>query len=115
MFGPMLASTAVLSLLVTMAVAQPVSRSIAKVQRVTEGDFADPSLIHVGNIWYSFATGNNNGINVQVSTSTDFKSWTLLKHLDAMHTVGAWADQASPSVWAPDVIKNVRCSCSWAF
>jgi len=57
MFGPMLASTAVLSLLVSLAVAQPVRRSITKVQQVTEGDFADPALIQVGNIWYSFATG----------------------------------------------------------
>lgn len=107
MFGPTFAATAVLSILVSMVFAQPVGRSIAHVQRVTEGDFADPALIEVGNIWYSFATGNNNGINVQVSTSTDFKGWTLLRDLDVMPKVGVWADQASPSVWAPDVIKNV--------
>ncbi|KIV85148.1 hypothetical protein PV11_00880 [Exophiala sideris] len=69
--------------------------------------FADPAIIAHNGISYAFAT-NNKGvgadrINVQVATSTDNKTWTLMDHHDALPHVGAW--ETGAGVWAPDVVQ----------
>ncbi|KAI1617564.1 alpha-N-arabinofuranosidase [Exophiala viscosa] len=69
--------------------------------------FADPAIIHVNGISYAFAT-NNKGvgadrINVQVATSTDNETWTLMDHHDALPSMGAW--ETGAGVWAPDVVQ----------
>ena len=90
-------------------------------QQVIAQDFADPSIIQVGNTWYGFATnnhktlgnaaavGSNSLINVQIATSNDFNTWTVTGQ-DALPTVGAWAGPNTgvqgPAVWAPNVIQN---------
>ncbi|KAK5061498.1 hypothetical protein LTR84_008042 [Exophiala bonariae] len=69
--------------------------------------FADPAIIHVDGTSYAFAT-NNRGVgsdlvHVQVATSTDNHTWTLLEHHDALPQVGAW--ETGVRVWAPDVVQ----------
>lgn len=73
-------------------------------------NFADPAIIHVDGTSYAFAT-NNRGVGtdlvrVQVATSTDNQTWTLLEHHDALPQVGAW--ETGVRVWAPDVVRLVK-------
>ncbi|KAK0647877.1 Extracellular endo-alpha-(1-_5)-L-arabinanase 2 [Lasiodiplodia hormozganensis] len=75
---------------------------------VIGSNFPDPSIIRVGNTWYSFATNNNDGsgsTHVQIAKSSDFNSWTLLGK-DALPNLPGWVYAANPAVWAPDVIQN---------
>lgn len=67
-------------------------------------DFPDPSFVK-GNdgLWYAFGT-NGNGKRVQVATSPDFYSWTLLDK-EALPTLAGW--ETSVDHWAPDVIQRV--------
>ncbi|KAI9828000.1 MAG: hypothetical protein M1819_006843 [Sarea resinae] len=65
-------------------------------------NFPDPSILQVGSTWYAFGT-NSNGINVQIATSEDFKTWTVLKGQDALPKTGEWSN--GYNVWAPDVIQ----------
>lgn len=72
-------------------------------------NFADPAIIHVDGTSYAFAT-NNRGvgpdlIHVQIATSIDNHTWTLLEHHDALPQVGAW--ETGVRVWAPDVVRLV--------
>lgn len=92
-------------------------RTTFTVNKVIDQDFADPSLLQVGNEWFAFATNNHKTlgnaaaigsgslINVQVASSPDFEAWTVLG-IDALPVVGAWADPSASSVWAPKVIQN---------
>lgn len=76
--------------------------------RVLNVDFPDPSLIKTDDGWYSFATAGN-GVQIQVATSSDFKTWELLKGHDAIPgPFPDWTKKEGPEVWAPDVIKRVR-------
>lgn len=72
-------------------------------------NFADPAVIVVNGVSYAFATNNRgvgaNMIHVQMATSTDNKTWTLLEHHDALPQVGAW--ETGAGVWAPDVVQVV--------
>ena len=72
-------------------------------------NFPDPAVISVDGISYAFATNNRqrapNRINVQVATSTDNQTWTLLDGHDALPTVGTW--ETGAGVWAPDVVQLV--------
>lgn len=82
---------------------------------VVSSNFPDPAIIWEDGISYAFAT-NNRGIgpdlvHVQVATSTDNETWTLLDHFDALPQVGAW--QTGIKVWAPDVVKLVSILCSF--
>jgi beta-xylosidase len=72
-------------------------------------DFPDPSIVQAGDIWYAFAT-QGNGVHVQVATSTDFDNWSRLKGQDALPNLPSWVDSKDPSIWAPNIIKNVRLS-----
>lgn len=72
-------------------------------------DFPDPGLIEHNGTWYAFGTNprknNPATIHVPVATSSNFVNWTLLKHYDAMPTVGGWERKINH--WAPDVIQRV--------
>jgi len=75
---------------------------------VISTNFPDPAIIWVDGVSYAFST-NNRGvgsemIHVQMATSTDNETWTLLDR-DAMPQVGAW--ESGARVWAPDVIQLV--------
>ncbi|RMD43512.1 hypothetical protein DV735_g1648, partial [Chaetothyriales sp. CBS 134920] len=69
-------------------------------------NFPDPAIIRDNGVSYAFATNNRgagDGLrHVQIATSTDEKSWTLLPE-DALPVVGAW--QTGARVWAPDVVR----------
>ena len=79
---------------------------------LVETNFPDPAIIHVDGVSYAFAT-NNRGvgadmIHVQMATSTDNHTWTLMDHHDALPHVGAW--ETGARVWAPDVVQLVTSS-----
>ncbi|KAH8703692.1 putative endo xylanase [Talaromyces proteolyticus] len=72
--------------------------------RVLDTDFPDPSVVYTGSEYYAFGT-NGNGVNVQVASSPDFNTWTLMSGTDALPgPFPSWVD-SSPSIWAPDVLK----------
>lgn len=69
-----------------------------------DSDFPDPTLVQATDgTWYAFGT-NGNGKRVQVASSVDFKSWTLLDK-EALPTLANWETEIDH--WAPDVIRRV--------
>ncbi|KAL2432473.1 hypothetical protein ABEF95_011389 [Exophiala dermatitidis] len=70
-------------------------------------NFPDPAIIHADGVSYSFATNNRGAgadmVHVQVATSTDNQTWTLLDHYDALPKVATW--ETGARVWAPDVVQ----------
>lgn len=96
----------------TTSVSDPAPNPFASVLGpLVETNFPDPAIIYIDGVSYAFAT-NNRGvgadmIHVQVATSTDNHTWTLLDHQDALPHVGAWGTGAR--VWAPDVVQVVKC------
>lgn len=79
-------------------------------------NFPDPAIIYVDGVSYAFATNNRqpapDHINIQVATSTDNQTWTMVEQHDALPTLGAW--ETGAGVWAPDVVQLVshRPKCS---
>lgn len=75
---------------------------------LVSSNFPDPAIIYVDGVSYAFATNNREQgpamIHVQVATSTDNQTWTVLDQ-DALPQVGAW--ETGARVWAPDVIQVV--------
>lgn len=76
------------------------------IRKAIAGDFPDPSIWSNGKNWWAFAT-TSHGINTQVATSPDFKTWSCLEGHDALPTPGAWVARPASNIWAPDVFKNV--------
>lgn len=67
-------------------------------------NFPDPSFMKAAdNKWYAFGT-NGNGKRVQVATSDDFNTWTLLD-VEALPTLSTW--ETNIDHWAPDVVMLV--------
>lgn len=75
----------------------------------------DPSIIHTDK-WYSFATRTiGSSIHVQIATSIDFNTWSIVKNndgsqKDALPDLPAWVankTSGASNVWAPDVNKLV--------
>ena len=62
-------------------------------------DFPDPDILEVDGTYYAYAT-NANSRNVQVATSTDLASWTLLD-TDALPKLPSWVIPGK--TWAPEV------------
>lgn len=74
---------------------------------VMQNNFPDPCIIYHDGISYAFAT-NNRGvgdqlIHIQMATSTDNATWSLLEHEDALPTMAPW--ETGDKVWAPDVVQ----------
>ncbi len=67
---------------------------------VIDRDFPDPDTLKVGNTYYAYAT-NANGMNVQVTHSTDMVHWDWPK--EAMPALPRWASLQSGLTWAPEV------------
>ncbi|KAJ5118019.1 CAZyme family GH43 [Penicillium atrosanguineum] len=64
-------------------------------------DFPDPSFLKAADgMWYAFAT-NGNGKRIQVASSKDFSSWTLLD-IEALPTLSSW--ETDKDHYAPDVV-----------
>ena len=72
-------------------------------------NFPDPAVIYVDGVSYAFATNNRqpapDRINIQVATSTDNQTWTLVDGHDALPGLGSW--ETGAGVWAPDVVQLV--------
>jgi beta-xylosidase len=62
-----------------------------------DSDFPDPGAIVVGDTVYAYAT-NTPGVNVQVATSRDMRSWTVGDR-DALPQLPSWA--LPGKTWAP--------------
>lgn len=67
-------------------------------------NFPDPSIINVNGTWWAFAT-NGNQVYVQVASSQDFNTWTLLSGTDALPYPPDWVREPRSNVWAPAVIQ----------
>ena len=68
---------------------------------VYAGNFADPFVLAVGDVFYAFATNGPLG-NVQTLRSTDLQSWEPVG--DALPTLPAWTTPGR--VWAPEVVAH---------
>jgi len=66
---------------------------------VYDRDFADPYILHVGSMYYAYAT-NAAGKEVQTLTSSDLVHWK--PGADALPKVGRWAYPGK--TWAPEVL-----------
>ena len=71
---------------------------------VISTNFQDPSLFQFNGSWYAFAGANGNPphINVQMATSPDFSTWTVVRDYDALPTLADWATKPG-HLWSPDV------------
>jgi beta-xylosidase len=75
---------------------------------VVTDNFPDPAIIYHDGVSYAFAT-NNRGIgpygmiHVQIATSTDNQTWTVMEGVDALPSLGIW--ETGAGVWAPDVVE----------
>ena len=97
------------SILAAALLAGRVAFAANNLQPVLKTPFADPSLIHINNTYYSFATAANGIFGIQIATSTDFQNWQWLKR-DALPKTGDWVNQhkGMGHGWAPDVQQMVR-------
>ncbi|KAI9890902.1 MAG: hypothetical protein M1814_003541 [Vezdaea aestivalis] len=73
-------------------------------------NFPDPALLQVGDTWYAYSTSNiphanGPGYHVQLATSKDFVSWSIIIGNDPLPSPGDWAHGSEPRVWAPDVMQ----------
>ena len=69
-------------------------------------DFADPSVIQAHGRWYAFGT-NNNGVHVQLASSSDFDNWELWNSYDALPNLPDWVHPDRSDIWAPNVVQVV--------
>ena len=84
----------------------PTAASASRVLRtatgaVYGGDFADPSIMLVGNRYYAYATQSGHD-NIQVVWSKDLLHWSARS--DALPVLPSWA--TSGFTWAPSVTSN---------
>ena len=79
---------------------------------VISENFPDPGLINIDDQWYAFATRTKGStIHIQVATSTDFDTWSILtdtdgSQYDALPTLPAWVNNTGLmtwNTWAPSV------------
>jgi beta-xylosidase len=70
---------------------------------VIEGNFADPSVLRIGDAWYAYATGDLVA-NLQVARSTDLVGWQRLD--DALPELPAWSPLQKGLTWAPEVART---------
>jgi hypothetical protein len=70
------------------------------IQLAIDANFPDPSFLQAPDgMWYAFGT-NGNGKHIQVASSPDFNTWTLL-NVDALPNISSW--ETANNHWAPDV------------
>ncbi|CAK4031119.1 glycoside hydrolase family 43 [Lecanosticta acicola] len=103
MFFPPTRAAFVGLLLILSTTAAPLQKQ--NPEPVITTNFADPSVLKVGDTWYAFGSQSNVGskhIKVQLATSKDLKTWTVTGK-DALGTLAPWADASNPKVWAPSV------------
>lgn len=70
----------------------------------TASDFPDPFVLRDGDTYYAFATGIDDGHNLQVARSRDLMTWTMLG--DALPVLPSWATKNF--TWAPSVLRRDR-------
>jgi len=70
---------------------------------VLTGNFADPSVLKVGDTWYAYATGDL-VVNLQVARSSDLVRWERLD--DALPELPEWSALQKGLTWAPEVART---------
>jgi beta-xylosidase len=70
---------------------------------VLGGNFADPSLLRVGDTWYAYATGDLT-VNLQVARSRDLVHWQRLA--DALPELPDWSALQKGLTWAPEAART---------
>ena len=70
---------------------------------VVAGNFADPSILKVGDSWYAYATGDL-VVNLQVARSADLVHWERLD--DALPELPEWSVLQKGLTWAPEVART---------
>lgn len=73
---------------------------------VLDQEFADPFVLPVDDGLVAYSTNvrkRGRGTNVQMSTSTDGRTWSPPR--DAMPMRPAWVLQSRPDIWAPEAIQ----------
>ena len=70
---------------------------------VLDGNFADPSVLKVGDVWYAYATGDL-VVNLQVARSTDLVRWERLD--DALPELPEWSALQKGLTWAPEAART---------
>lgn len=103
----------------------------APIKEAIVSNFPDPAIVQHDGLWYAFATNNAAGVlnqpqnistpqigvsNVQIATSEDFLTWTVLDYYhDPLPVLGAWVNQTytdttpkipRANVWAPEILKR---------
>lgn len=74
---------------------------------ITNGMFADPSVLKAGDTYYVYAT-NEDGVRCPAATSKNFKDWTVVADNEVLSELPEWAAGGKgESVWGPDVYQNV--------
>jgi beta-xylosidase len=103
----LLSAPALVMVVLAVALAAWPSRRRANAQTVKpsargmDGDFADPFVLRAGDGYYAFATGAH-GWNLQLATSPDLATWTLVG--DPVPKLPGWAVRKPGLTWAPAVL-----------
>ncbi|CAK1358101.1 hypothetical protein CB0940_07248 [Cercospora beticola] len=70
-------------------------------------NFPDPAVIRTSSGWHLFSTNakiDDKWVNVQRASTTDWKTFSFHRGVDALPTLPSWVDR-DPRVWAPDVVR----------
>lgn len=70
-------------------------------------NFPDPAIIKTPSGWHLFSTNakvDGKMVHIQRAVTTDWKSFSFKKGVDALPNLPSWVDP-TPRVWAPDVIQ----------
>lgn len=98
------AAAACLTTLFTSVLTSPIQPRAQGPWLAIDTNFPDPSFVQADDgTWYAFGT-NGNGKRVQVASSPDFNTWTLLDK-EALPTLAGWETEVDH--WAPDVVRRV--------
>jgi beta-xylosidase len=85
-----------------LPILSPTVASLGIEQNVAvEPYWADPSLILVEDVWYSFSSASG-GHNVPAAISSDSYAWTRIANSDILPNLPSWAANDG-NIWAPDV------------
>lgn len=99
-----------LTLIPSTVLASPIQKRAPRL--ALHSDFPDPSIVQGDDgTWFAFGT-NGNGKTIQVASSTDFQSWTLLDK-EVLPTLSSW--ETDKDHWAPDVVRRVSPSFFFFF
>lgn len=66
-------------------------------------DYADPTIVRDGDVFYAYATGQSGSSAIQVATSIDLVKWS--EPADALPSRPDWQPLQEGLTWAPEVVQ----------